>query len=81
MSENFFFDPSKEEGSHFNLIRPGNYVAEIIEAEIKQPQSGDGHMLAITWRISEGDYEGRQIWESRASNTAKSRRRPSRGAS
>jgi hypothetical protein len=39
-------------------------VAEISEAEIKQPRSGDGHMLALTWRISEGDFEGRQVWES-----------------
>ena len=62
--ESFFFDPNKEEGSHFDLIPPGEYVAEIIEAEIKQPRSGDGHMLTLTWRISEGDYEGRQIWES-----------------
>jgi hypothetical protein len=64
MTESFFFDPSKEEGSHFDLIPPGEYVAEIIEAEIKQPRSGDGHMLALTWRISEGDFEGRQVWES-----------------
>jgi hypothetical protein len=64
MTDSFFFDPSKEEGSHFDLIPPGEYVAEIIEAEIKQPRSGDGHMLALTWRVSEGDYEGRQVWES-----------------
>ena len=64
MSDHFFFDPETQEGSSFELIPPGDYVAEIIEAEIRQPSSGDGHMLALTWKICEGDYEGRQVWET-----------------
>ena len=39
-------------------------AAEIIEAEIRQPKSGDGHMLALTWKICDGDFEGRQVWDT-----------------
>ena len=64
MSDEFLFDPESQEGSHFDLIPAGSYVAEIIETEIAQPKSGDGHMLKLTWKISEGDYEGRQLWQT-----------------
>ena len=64
MSEEFLFDPESQEGSHFDLIPAGSYVAEIIEAEITQPRSGDGHMLKLTWRVTEGPYEGRQVWQT-----------------
>jgi hypothetical protein len=60
----FYFDPESQEGTSFELILPGDYVAQIIEANIRQPKSGDGHMLALTWKICEGDYEGRQVWET-----------------
>jgi hypothetical protein len=64
MTENFYFDLETQEGSSFELIPPGAYAAEIIEAEIGQPRSGDGHMLSLTWRIVDGEYEGRQVWQT-----------------
>jgi hypothetical protein len=60
----FHFDPESQEGTSFELIPPGDYVAQIIEANIRQPKSGNGHMLALTWKICEGEYEGRQVWET-----------------
>lgn len=59
----FSFDPGAEEGTNFDLIPVGVYVAEIIEAGLSTPKSGLGSMLNLTWRIIEGDYEGRQIWD------------------
>jgi hypothetical protein len=64
MSDEFYFDPETEEGSQFELIPVGSYVAEIIDAELAQPRSGDGCMLKLTWKITEGDYEGRQLWQT-----------------
>lgn len=64
MSDEFYFNPEQQEGSDFELIPPGDYVAQIIEAEIRQPKSGDGHMLALTWKICEGEYENRQVWDT-----------------
>ena len=64
MGDDFFFNPETQEGTSFELIPSGDYLAQIIEADIRQPKSGDGHMLALTWRICEGECEGRQIWET-----------------
>ena len=58
----FVFDPANEEGDNFDLVPSGEYVAEIIDAAIKVPQSGDGHMLKLTFKIAEGEFESRQIW-------------------
>jgi hypothetical protein len=64
MSNAFSFDPVEQEGSNFELIPAGDYTAQIIEAVISQPKSGDGQMLALTWKICDGDYENRQIWQT-----------------
>jgi hypothetical protein len=64
MSDEFYFDPEQQEGSSFELIPKGEYTAEIIEAAISVPKSGDGHMLALTWKILDGDYEGQQVWDT-----------------
>jgi hypothetical protein len=63
MSNEFVFNPDQQEGG-FGLLPAGDYTAEIIEAEIRQPKSLDGHMLALTWKISDGEYEGRQAWQT-----------------
>jgi Protein of unknown function (DUF669) len=64
MGDDFFFDPETQEGSSFELIPPGDHEAEIIEAKLGQPKSGDGHKLTLTWKICQGDYEGCQVWET-----------------
>ena len=63
MSDEFLFDPSQQEGSNYRPISAGEYTAEIIEATVTQPQSGDGHMLTLIWKILDGDHEGRQIFQ------------------
>jgi hypothetical protein len=57
------FDPETQEGNSWELLPVGEYVAQIVEASIQQPNSGDGYHLALTWKIIKGDYEGRQVWQ------------------
>jgi hypothetical protein len=57
------FDPTTQEGNSWDVLPVGEYVAQIVEASIQQPNSGDGYHLALTWQIIEGDYEGRQVWQ------------------
>jgi hypothetical protein len=57
------FDPETQEGNSWELLPVGEYVAQIVEASIQQPNSGDGYRLALTWKIIKGDYEGRQVWQ------------------
>ena len=57
------FDPETQEGNSWDLLPVGEYVAQVVEASIQKPNSGDGYYLALTWKIIEGDYEGRQVWQ------------------
>jgi hypothetical protein len=57
------FDPTTQEGNSWDVLPVGVYVAQIVEASIQRPQSGDGYYVALTWKIIEGDYEGRQVWQ------------------
>jgi hypothetical protein len=45
------------------LLPNEEYVAQIDEAAVMQPKTGDGYYIALTWKISEGEYEGRQVWQ------------------
>jgi Protein of unknown function (DUF669) len=57
------FDPTTQEGNSWDVLPVGEYVAQVVEATIQQPNSGDGYQLALTWKIIEGDNEGRQVWQ------------------
>ena len=57
------FDPETQEGNSWDVLPVGEYVAQVVEASILKPNSGDGYYLALTWKIIEGDYEGRQVWQ------------------
>ena len=57
------FDPTTQEGNSWDVLPGGEYVAQVVEASIQQPNSGDGYHLALTWKITEGDFEGRQVWQ------------------
>ena len=54
------FDPETQEGNSWDPLPVGEYVAQIVEASVLQPKSGDGYYLALTWKIAEGEFEGRQ---------------------
>jgi hypothetical protein len=57
------FDPSQYEGSTCDLLPIGIYSAQIIEAEVTVPQSNDGQGVKVTWSITEGEHENRQVWQ------------------
>lgn len=57
------FEPENQQGNSWALIPIGEYPATIVEIAVAQPKSGDGYYVAVTWKIDEGDYEGRQIWQ------------------
>jgi Protein of unknown function (DUF669) len=57
------FDPGTQGGNSWDPLPAGVYVAQIVEASVLRPKSGDGCYLAITWKIAEGEFEGRQVWD------------------
>src|SRR5262249_46557099 len=56
-------DPATQEGSKFDLLSIGIYKAQITDATVSQPQSGDGWGVNLTWQITEGAYERRYVWQ------------------
>lgn len=44
-------------------VPPGTYVAEVVESDVVQTKNGAGNRVTLTLRITEGQCEGRQIWE------------------
>ena len=57
------FDPATQEGSKFDLLPIGVYKAQVTDASVSQPQSGDGWGVNLTWQITEGEFEGRYVWQ------------------
>ena len=55
------FDPGTQEGN--SPLPVDVYVAQIVQASVLQPKSGDGYYVAITWKIAEGVFVGRELWD------------------
>jgi hypothetical protein len=64
MSMHFPEPYNPENTGGFELLPPGEYIAQAIEATIAPPKSGDGFGLTLVWKILEGEYEGRQVWQN-----------------
>jgi hypothetical protein len=56
------YNPANTGG--FEPLLPGEYIAQVIDATIKVPKSGNGYVLALVWKVPEGEYEGRQVWQN-----------------
>lgn len=57
------FDPNAvEPRDNFDPLPPGIYAAEIIESDVKETKAGTGQFVALTLRVTEGAFEGRQLW-------------------
>ena len=46
------------------MVPVGTYVAQVTDACVAQPQSGDGYYVKLTWQITEGEHEGRYVWQN-----------------
>jgi hypothetical protein len=57
------FDPQVEEGSSFDLLPVGSYSAQVVDACVAKPQSGDGYYVGLSWQVTEGEYENRYVFQ------------------
>jgi hypothetical protein len=48
----------------FELLPPGEYVAQAIEGRIAPPKTGNGYALTLVWKILESEHENRQVWQN-----------------
>ena len=51
-------------GSGFDPIPPGQYVVMITDSEMKETSSKTGEMLKLTFKVLEGEFEGRYLWSN-----------------
>lgn len=59
------FDPnSVEPAGDMSALPSGEYVAMIIDSEVKQTKDGMGRYLALTLQVIEGPFENRHIWHN-----------------
>lgn len=58
-------DPNEvEPAGEIGAIPEGKYLAEIIGSEMKRTKRGDGHYLALTYRVLDGEFAGRLVWHN-----------------
>lgn len=60
------YDTEAAPNADFGPIPAGEYEAEIIESgkeAISKNDSSKGECLLLVWKITRGDYEGRQVWQ------------------
>jgi Protein of unknown function (DUF669) len=58
------FDPATHESGALDCVPPGTYAAYITEASVGTPKSGDGQMIHLSWKIAEGEFEGRWFFQN-----------------
>jgi hypothetical protein len=58
------FDTAQETGNSWELLAPGEYVAQIIEAAVAPLRSGNGTGITLVWQIIEGECANRQLWQN-----------------
>jgi hypothetical protein len=58
------FDVDAEEGSSFDLLPAGRYYAEVAKITSGPTKSNNGNAINIQWRISQGDFAGRTVFQS-----------------
>lgn len=49
-------------GTDFDVLRPGKYPAQLIEA-VEEKVSSGGTQHVLTWEIIEGPHEKRRVWD------------------
>ncbi|MBA8886116.1 hypothetical protein FHW12_000307 [Dokdonella fugitiva] len=57
-----YVDPNAQPATDFSPVPSGEYVAQIIDSDLKPTRTNDGQYLELTYRIVEGPMTGRQVW-------------------
>lgn len=57
------FDPNAEAQGDIGKLPSGEYVAQIVESDMKPTNGNTGHYLELTYVVTEGPLSGRKHWE------------------
>lgn len=59
-----FLDVSEVKPQTMAGVPAGKYSAAVIEAEVKDTKNGTGQYVATTFRITQGEMEGRKVFHN-----------------
>lgn len=57
------FNSNDVPANEFESLPPGDYLAQIIESEVKPTKKGDGKQLVLVFEVIAGSMERRRHWE------------------
>lgn len=58
------FNPNDHEVVDMSAMPDGEYQAMIVDSEIKSTRDNTGQYLALTFQITEGNFENRFVWHN-----------------
>jgi len=62
------FDQNAVEASKFDDLPVGEYIAAMVESEVKETKEKTGKLIAATWEVTQpsahGDFTGRKFWQN-----------------
>ena len=47
----------------FEVVPPGEYIAQIVKSDLQPTKSGHGQRLSLELDILEGEYQGRKLFD------------------
>ncbi len=56
------FDPNAQAQQDYSPLPTGEYVAQIVDSDMKPTKSNTGHYLELVYEITEGEHKGRKVW-------------------
>lgn len=59
-----YYQPDDKPSEGFEPLPAGEYIAAIVDSEMKSTQSGTGEYLKLTWEVMDGKYKGRKLFEN-----------------
>lgn len=60
---NNLYNPDAEAQNDPGKLPTGEYVAQIIDSDLKPTSGNDGQYLELTYEVTEGSLKGRKHWE------------------
>lgn len=59
---NGIYNPEAQAATEFAPIPTGEYLAQIVDSDMKPTKNNTGEYLELTYEVVDGDYKGRRLW-------------------
>lgn len=56
------YDPNAEAQQDIGAIPTGEYLAQIVDSDMKPTKKNDGEYLELEYEVMDGQFKGRKVW-------------------